>query len=123
MAVEAVHLQRIHVNRVAERDRLHRAVPLRRRGAAVCREHGGECRYTYEARHCKPSASQVHPRFSCKGELINRLCEDFHKRSTGGKMFGQVVPRKMCSHGCDSPGFPFLTRSIVRITSMKIARR
>jgi hypothetical protein len=34
--------------------------------------------------------------YLCKGELINRLCEEFHKRSTGGKMSGQVVARKMC---------------------------
>ena len=95
VAVEAVHLQRVHVNGVAEVDRLYRAVPLRRGGAAVCREHGGERRDTYEPRHCKPSASQVHPRVSCKGELINRVCEEFHKRSTGGKMSGPVVRRKM----------------------------
>jgi hypothetical protein len=25
--------------------------------------------------------------FGVKGELIGRLCEEFHKRSTGGKMF------------------------------------
>jgi hypothetical protein len=32
---------------------------------------------------------------SSKGELIGRLCEEFHKRSTGGKMFGQVLRRKV----------------------------
>ena len=33
-------------------------------------------------------------KYSGKGELIGRLCEEFHKRSTGGKMFGQIQRRK-----------------------------
>ena len=31
----------------------------------------------------------------CKGELIGRLCEQFHKPSNGGKMPGQVWQRKV----------------------------
>src|SRR6202011_558214 len=62
VAVEAVHLQSVHVDRVAERDRLNRTVPFLGRSTTICREHGGQRRYTYEAGHCKPSASQVHPR-------------------------------------------------------------
>src|SRR2546423_6331617 len=34
---------------------------------------------------------------SGKGELIGRLCEEFHKRSTGGKMFGALLWRKCAS--------------------------
>jgi hypothetical protein len=30
-----------------------------------------------------------------KGELIGRLCEEFHKRPNGGKMSGQVLQRKV----------------------------
>ena len=33
--------------------------------------------------------------YSCKGELINRLCEEFHKRSTGGKMPERIERRKV----------------------------
>jgi hypothetical protein len=44
--------------------------------------------------------------YSCKGELINRLCEDFHKRSTGGKMSGPVVPRKMPLTAANLRPFP-----------------
>src|SRR6266480_809729 len=51
VAIEAVHLQRVDVNRVAKRDRLDRAVPFRGRSTAVCREHGGERGDANESRH------------------------------------------------------------------------
>src|SRR5687767_971744 len=62
VAVEAVHLQRVHVNRVAERYRLLGSVSFRRRGAAVCREHGGEDGDADESGHRQPCTAQVHPR-------------------------------------------------------------
>jgi hypothetical protein len=61
--------------------------------------------------------------FRGKGELINRLCEEFHKRSTGGKMSGPVLSRKMRPHCCKPPAFRLVMRSIVRMTSIKTARR
>ena len=35
--------------------------------------------------------------YSSKGELNGRLCEEFHKRSTGGKMSVAVMWRKVRS--------------------------
>lgn len=58
-----------------------------------------------------------------KGESINRVCEDFHKPNTAGKMSTQDFNRKAVGVEFIQDVFAFLSRSMVRRTSIDIARR